>query len=319
MDDESEIAVLGQWCIEGPVCGALCKRTLALPRFPEAARALAANMLAAGAADPGLDSLFKDVGHYVAALIAIHLSMSGGLTLPRLKSFCVDSGFLSPGRARALLLRLLCLRYIEPGLARAGGLARTYAVTPRFIASWQAHARAALEAACVLEPGVRSLLDRLNEPDAFAVFAEVLARSLLAQASAVDQKAAHLRVFLHRNAGSQILWLLLTGEGEAFPPDRIAPFAISSLARRFAVSRIHVRRMLAAAEGADLLRHDAPGGLRFTAAAAVGLRRFYALQLAHLIAAAAQTLSALAAPPPRVAGFPVGGRAPSAQAPSAVS
>src|SRR5262245_44869457 len=73
------------------------------PRFPGAARRLAANLLAASEQDERLGAVFKDAGRYLTALCAAFLDASGGLTQAALKQICGASGYVSPGRARALL------------------------------------------------------------------------------------------------------------------------------------------------------------------------------------------------------------------------
>src|ERR1700744_3813316 len=90
---------LESWVADARVPDSLRARMIAHPAYPAAARALAANMMAAGDADKALDGIFKDAGRYLAAVLAIYLHVSGGLTLPRLKEICPATGFLSPGRA----------------------------------------------------------------------------------------------------------------------------------------------------------------------------------------------------------------------------
>src|SRR5262249_19951968 len=140
------------WSHEGCVSQALTERLLGLPVFDAAAQALAQHMLDIAAADPRVDGVFKDAGRYVAALLSIHLDMHGGLTLPRLKTFCEQSGFVSPSRARALLLYLRFLRFVEPAAANTERGAQRYAPTASFRTAWQVQCRAALEAAAVVEP-----------------------------------------------------------------------------------------------------------------------------------------------------------------------
>jgi hypothetical protein len=101
------------WDIDGALAQERSADLMDNPRFADAVRALASNMMAAGAGDKKLDGIFKDAGRYVAAMLAIHLHTSGGLTLPRLKELCKAFGFLSPGRARAMLIYLQYLGYVE--------------------------------------------------------------------------------------------------------------------------------------------------------------------------------------------------------------
>jgi hypothetical protein len=87
---------------------------LAHPNFPAAARQLSRSMLDLAAQDAALDGIVKDVGRFTATGLAIYLDATGGLTLARLKELCALNKVTSPGRARAILLYLRFLRYIEP-------------------------------------------------------------------------------------------------------------------------------------------------------------------------------------------------------------
>ncbi|MBA2933946.1 hypothetical protein HZF05_07515 [Sphingomonas sp. CGMCC 1.13654] len=86
------------------------------PQFATAARRLAVNMLALSDQDDRLGAVFKDAGHYVAAISAAYLDATGGLTIPMLKQICAGFGFMSPNRARAIVDFLLHIDYLEPPL-----------------------------------------------------------------------------------------------------------------------------------------------------------------------------------------------------------
>jgi CRP-like cAMP-binding protein len=64
------------------------------------------------------------------------------------------------------------------------------------------------------------------------------------------EHAPGFELFADRNAGVLIAYsLLLAGErGDAFPPQRPVRLSISAAARRFGVSRVHVRKLLRDAE-----------------------------------------------------------------------
>ena len=287
----ADIARLLDWNTGAPITEERYLQLLADPRFPLAARTLARNMLAVAAGNEALDGIFKDAGRYLAAMLAIYLHLSGGLTLPRLKQVCAESGFLSPGRARDLLRLLLHLEFIEK-LAPSG--VRTparYAPTAAFMGAWRSHLRAALEAARTLEPAVDLVLDGLEAPEVLETMARLHSQSLLAAAPATDQTWAFIRVFLHRHAGNQIAWTLLTaGEGEAFPPQSAGAINIAELSRRFGVSRIHVRRLFDDAEREGLLRFGEDGAVVLEPEAQAQIQFIYAGQLVQLLAAAAGTI-----------------------------
>jgi hypothetical protein len=258
--------------------------------YPKAVRALAANMIIAGESDKALDGIFKDAGRYLAAMWAMYLHVSGGLTLPRLKEICAASGYLSPGRARALLLYMRYLGYVRPVSGRAHGETARYEPTATFTAAWRTHLRAALDAVCIVEPAVGLVLDRLEERAVLDSISRIQGDGLLASARDSDQSAPFIRVFMHRHAGLQILWtLILADEHDTFPPRKPMPFSIASTARRFGVSRIHVRRLLDEAMREKLLISDQDGTVTFTESARSMLEFLYATQLIRLLSASART------------------------------
>lgn len=287
--DADVVRLLG-WNTGEPIAEERYLQLLSDPRFPQAARALAVNMLAVAAANEALDGIFKDAGRYLASMWAIYLHLSGGLTLPRLKQVCAESGFLSSGRARDLLRLLLHLEFIEK-LGPAGGRRPArYAPTATFMAAWRSHLEAALRAARVLEPAVDRVLDALDSQEVLETLARIQSESLLAAAKTSDQSWAFTRVFLHRHAGNQIAWTLMTaGEEGAFPSEASAPINIAEMSRRFGVSRIHIRRLFDDAGREGLLRWR-DGAVVLEPAARTQIQFIYAAQLVQLLAAAAGTI-----------------------------
>ena len=295
-DFAAERARLQAWAFDGPVPDALCARLLADPAFAPAARTLAERMLALAEGDPRVQGVFKDAGRYVAALLAMHLHLQGGLTLPGLKALCAQSGFISPGRARALLLFLRFLRYVEPAARPGGRQAQRYEPTKSFLAAWRAQSRAALEAAAVVAPAVGDLARELDRPQVFAAFARAHAALLFANSVLIDQEAPFSRTLLHRDAGSHLIWILVAGEGAEVPSRVPAVVPAAAAARRFGVSRIHVRRLLDAAVEAGVLSRDADGAVAFSEASRGPVRLFMAQQLVSILSAAAAALAALDGP-----------------------
>jgi hypothetical protein len=300
---------LRSWNARGPAALEAASARLANhPGFPDAARALAANMLAAGDKDKALRGIFKDAGRYIVAMLAIYLHLGGGLTLARLKDFCTMSGLVSPGRARALLLYLRYLGYVDLFPVHGPGKAVRYMPTAHFLVSWSLHLKAALDAVAHIEPAAAILRDRLDEPAMFDAFARLQADGLRETASGgYEMNTAFFRVFLHRHAGSQIIFLLLA-TNETFPPQGATPFSLAVTSRRFGVSRIHIRRLLNAAAAEGLLRSDGEGNVIFEEAGRVAIEKNYRDQLTHLLAAAAaaidevpEVVSAASEARPRVA------------------
>ena len=277
---------LGSWDTDADLPdAALRERVLAHPRFTEAVHTLIDNMIAAGAADKSLDAIFKDAGRYGVAFVAIYLHLTGGLTLPRLKGMA--AALSSPGRARAVLLYMRYLGYITRG-AHLPGDPELFVPTQRCLTAWSSHLRAALQAAAVIEPQAQPVVDRFGEPEVFAAFARRHTQILIAvMAEAQNHTSPFVRIFLHRHAGSQILWTLIKAdEGQTVPPTRTRPLVIAEIARRFSVSRTHVRRVLGAAAKNELVVLHPDDTVGFTQAFQAFLGDFYADQMVWLLVAA---------------------------------
>lgn len=99
MSADVSLAALFAWDTGASILPESYARLRQAPAYPRAVRRLIRTMLEAAADDPALDGIFKDAGRKVAALAVAHLHMSGGISLPRLKSLIVEFGLASPGRA----------------------------------------------------------------------------------------------------------------------------------------------------------------------------------------------------------------------------
>lgn len=270
------------------------RRVLAREGAARAARALAVKLLAAVERDRALSTVCKDAGRYVAAMSALYLHFAGALTLPTLKETCIASGFLGPGRARAVLRFLEELAYLEPApVSAVTSGARRYVPTAPFIALWRDHLRAALDAACMIEPAASLVSDALDDPGIAETFIRLHAEGSLRSVSdgAPSPVPALVRVVMHHYAGNHLIWHLLSaGDDDEFPTRAATRASIAGLARRFEVSRVHVRRLLEGATREGVIQIDTDGAVRFADAARGDIRFLYAAQLAQLLASAAATL-----------------------------
>ena len=290
----TNIESLGQWDVE---IGRLTEMRASLrgrPEYPLAARTLAANMLRDADRDPALGGMLRDAGRTVAALSAISLHLTGGVTLARLKTFIAGFGLVSPGRARALLSYMLYLGYLEQEPVGSSPRRTTYRATSHFLASYVQHEASLLAAVQVVEPAVELVLKHLADP-------QVLKSLVLAQGKAFAEGSrqtpafeAWYRTFMHRLGGIQILHGL-TAAAQEFPPHGTIPFSAAEAARRFKVSRIHVNRILNAGAVHGFLELE-PGGVRFTASGREALDWLYASRLSVHLACAAQALKAIPQP-----------------------
>ncbi len=267
-------------------------RLRAEPLYPQAIRRFAANMLAAGDADLALDGILKDAGRNVGAMCAVYLHVSGGLTLPRLKTLCAGFGLASPGRARALLLYLRYLGYVGAPQARAKGEPSVYPVPLKLVVTWREHQRAVLNAVAVIEPQIAALIDRFDMPGVFETYAVLLVEAFLATVPHFDVNAPYFRIFMHRHAGIQIVHFLLAhAADEAFPPREPIAVSLSALAQRFGVSRSHVRRLLEAAEREGLIQRCNDGAVLWTPAGRVAVDNVFTTQMTRFLFIGARTMA----------------------------
>jgi hypothetical protein len=272
------------------------ERLRAHPRYAEAVRRFALNMLADGDGDPAIDGILKDAGRSVAALCAAYLDASGGLTLPRLKAMLAGFGVASPGRARALLIFMRYLGYVELLPVHELGKAAVYRPTPRFIQVYRRHHRAVADAVQVLEPAVGRMIERFDAPGVYETFVTQMGDLFLhgSRKGRAAEQPAYFRVFMHRNAGIQVVHALLAdaADGDVFPPRRPIAFSASAMARRFKVSRIHISRLMDAAQAEGLLTLG-DGMVTLTPSGREAFDWVFANQMIYFLAAAARTVKAM--------------------------
>ena len=288
----SEIESLMRWHLPGAIPQDAMALMLAHPALPRAVRMLATEMLGALERDKAVDGLFKDAGRYVAAMSAIYLDATGGLTLPKLKAMCAASSLLSPGRARALLSYMRYLKYLTPSpLDQRSGPAH-YVPTESLLTTWRDHLRLALDAAAIIEPVAALVRDRLDDPDVLNRFSIAQVEGLMHSARTNDVTPTFNRIIMHRHAGNRIILSMLTAEADEFPPRQPIRLSITAASRRFSVSRIHIRRLLDEAHREGLLIYGENGTIQFAEAGRAAVRFIYPTQLIRLLNAAATTIQA---------------------------
>jgi len=285
-----ETATLDTWISQRGEIHKVLAALLSNPLLPEATRVFAINMQELAKRDAALDAIFKDIGRYIVTMCAIYLHMRGGTTLPRLKAMLNIRSYVSPGRARAVLHFLCHLGFLAelPPPTRRDPV--RYVPTERFMTAWRTHIRTALEATRVIEPSVATVLDRLHEPDVFAAFCRYHTEYGMSEAREGHQELPFVRVFLHRFAGTQILWQLLSAQGAEEAP-LLGAIAVSArdIAERHGVSRIHVKRLLKAGVSEGLLRYGDTNEIVLEDAGRVTARFIHATQFFVFIAAADKT------------------------------
>lgn len=276
------------WDAGGGTSGDRYARLRANPRYPDAVRTFASAMLAQAEGDRALDTVLKDAGRNVAAKCLAYLHVTGGLTLPRLKALCASTGLVSPGRARTLLIHLQHLGYATPSPLREAKAPTRYDPTTRFLDTWRRQMRATLESAAVVEPAVSRVLTRLDAPAVFESYVRSISEAYLEGLRDIDPTDPFFRTFMHSYAGTQIVHGLVVAGKDAFPPQNPITFHSTETAKRFSVSRLHVRRMMDSAQREGLIRL-ADGALVFTPAGRAAVDHIYATQLIVFLVSAART------------------------------
>lgn len=261
--------------------------------FVEAARRWAATMLVMSDQDRAVDGIFKDAGRFVAAMCAVSMREEG-VTLVKLKALCARFGLLSAGRARAVLLFLRYLGYVDVWGQKSANGTTFYKVNPTFIAAWRLQLEAIFTSLELLDPRVGRLLDHLEDDSIFDAICASQIDELADDVDALNRFPEITQIFVNRAAGSQVLWYLLSfHRDEVFPSPKPVPLNPSILAERFHVSTVHIRRILNAAVDTNLLRWADEGHVVFTPKALANLYDFYGAQMSCLLRTAYHVLKLL--------------------------
>ncbi len=144
-----------------------------------------------------------------------------------------------------------------------------------------------------MEPAAALILERLEQPDVFAAFARTQSGGLLEAATQLAPDHGYVRIFLHRRAGNQVIWVLVADGAGDFPAREPVAVSIAALARRFHVSRVHIRRMLDDAEREGLVSLSR-GMVTLEDPVCEFLRWHYVGQILMLLIAAARAATLLA-------------------------
>ena len=282
-----EIDELFAWDFEASQLPMMRDRLRQRADYPAAARRLAANMLLDADGDPALGGMLRDAGRTVAALSAVYLDATGGLTLARLKTFIAGFGLVSAGRARALLDLMTHHDYVRP---EPGGRPRTYSLTPRFLESYRRHEASLLGAVAVVEPAAGLVERNLGAPAVMNTLAVEQGAAFVAASRLGHGLDPWYRIFMDRLAGIQLIHELVA-RADTFPPTDWIAFSQAATGRRFQVSRVHLGRMIQAGVDQGFMEVR-PGAVRFTEAGQEALHWIYTGRLCVHLASAARTLKA---------------------------
>jgi hypothetical protein len=208
-----------------------------------------------------LNWLMDDRGRLLFGYLALYLHAmrdpadpSSGLTPTRMKSICVEFDVCSPGRAGAMLSLMRFSGYLTPDVQVMDKRQRRLLATPKLYELLRARWRLHMSAAAPLLPDGAALLAALDDPD----FDNALVTAMVERFHAgfrLMHASPGVGLFGERNAGILILMTLVAAgaEDDTVPPQRPVPISIAALARRFAVSRPHVLKLIRDAAGEGFL------------------------------------------------------------------
>jgi hypothetical protein len=263
-------------------------------RFADAMLAAAQASIDLYAGGRVLNLLVNDRARLVLATLTLHLHWAplpgqtgAGLTTSRVREFASENGFCSAGRASALIALMRWGGYLVPDDRAADGRMRLLAPTEKLLALHRARWTRMLAAAGLVLPASSEAARRVGEPGFVPAFAVAQIRGFLTGFRLL-QNAPEMGLFAERDCGALILFVLFAAEqGEGSEP-----VSVSSLARRFGVSRPHVAKLLRDGEAAGVIsRKGQEIGLHPVGLTA--LERFFATLFLFNEACAKATLSAL--------------------------
>jgi hypothetical protein len=227
-------------------------------------RAAAPDLLRAWQPAPGLrgeaSRLLRDMGRFIACAWSLQLEATpGGLTAARMSDAMLAATVSGPGRARALLLYLQFIGYIEPATeARPREL--RFRTTPRLRDAMKARVAVELEPRAVLDPAISTVLERLDET--FIELMVVIGEVNQVQLGQQGLRSSPLDLFSQRYAGMNILAdILLAGDpADPLAAGRRLSLSASDIARNCGTSRMQVAAVLKTARTAGLLVARPEGG-----------------------------------------------------------
>lgn len=239
------------------------------PGFDVAVRQSAAGLVSMYQGRHLLNWLMDDRGRLMFSYLALYLhatidpaDASSGLTPTRMKAACVEFDVCSPGRAGAMLSLMRFGGYLAPDIQVVDRRQRRLLATPKLYELLRPRWRLHMSAIAPLLPDGAALLAALDDPAFDNALVVAMVKRFRTGFRLLDF-APGLGLFGDRNAGMLILMSLVTAgaEDDTVPPQRPVPISIAALARRFAVSRPHVLKLIRdAADEGFLERIDADSG-----------------------------------------------------------
>jgi hypothetical protein len=234
------------------------------PAFAQTARNVATGLVEHYKGNRLLNTIVNDRGRVLVGYFALYLHFFGlpgerspGLTVSRMKKLCSDLGICSPGRAETMLILMRMFGQLETAPSAADRRTKILVPSRRLLESVQVRWLMQFNAMAQVLPEIAPAMAMVRRPEFAAALVRRLAERFLAGMRLIEHSPG-FELFADRNAGVMIAYsLLLAGEpGDRFPPQQPVKLSISAVARRFGVSRVHVRTLLRDAEEQGYLRRS---------------------------------------------------------------
>lgn len=235
------------------------------PRFNEAMAAIAVSSVEYYQGRWLANRILNDRARFVMATVMMFLHFghrpdvaNSGLTASRLREICVGVGLCSAGRVEAMLLTMRASGYLERAEA-SDRRVRRYVPTAKLVELHRERHRRVLSALDILrnDAGYASRICGANDETFYRRFVLALGQGYLAGYRLVDF-APELQKVIDRDVGLPLMLCVLLASPDYidFAPEDMRTISVAGLARRFDVSRIHVRSVLRDAESVQLLVRD---------------------------------------------------------------
>lgn len=243
-------------------------RVRAMPGFEPYIRRVIRVWRAPVSDDVILASSLRDLGRYVSGIWVLFLDATpGGVTLARLSDLLEQTGISSPGRARAMLIYLRFIGFIEPADAAGDGRVRGFRPTNRMISAFRERYHREFEAVGGLDADVATALANIEDLAFFKAVMAGMGELALAGFRLFERNEISLDVISHRYAGMTVLCELLVmadREDQPCPPVGSVKFGMSGLAKACGISRPQVRRILQAGASKGFFELKGEGELVLT-------------------------------------------------------
>jgi hypothetical protein len=216
--------------------------------------------------------IINNLGRLVIGNLALYLHFSHDLTDPssglsasRVAALCVEQRVCSRGRALAMVALMRRAGDLVPAARQVDQRLRLLVPTEKLINACRQYWEAIFRGTALVIPGRSDAIAALQREDVLATFLQVFGDYFCAGVR-MFKLGAGLTPFAQRNAALAILFSLLLAsehDGRASSPVAVR-ISIAKLARRFAVSRPQVLRVLDKAVEAALVERSAPDSLEIT-------------------------------------------------------